>query len=171
MQSNTQVIEQRKIRTAKYAAEDFFSAVGQLNNVGIGHIILVSLMGISLLLDAQNGVHFTFSILTMILCFIIGAKMPLTQKEAIFTGMGIYIFLFVLELGVGGFPDPVSPALAQHRNWEGGEITRMLNALSPYFYVALRLSFVYPFLMMLSKLAEVKKQPEEYIRKAGFKFK
>jgi len=170
MSTSPEIIEQRKIRTAKYAAEDFYAAVRHLQNISVGHILLGSVMAVSLIFNANNLTHLIMSTSVTAVCLAMLYKMPFETREAIYTGLGVYSFLVSIELLSFGIPDPISPALAEHENWKGGQLTRLLNALSPFIYIGLRIIFVYPFFMMLSKLSAVKKQPVEYIRKAGFRF-
>ena len=167
--SQAQVIEERKTRTAKYAVEDFYSAIAHLNRVAAGHGFLLIFLGLSLIFSAENGLHIAFCAATIAACVAMQQKMSFKERNSILTGAGIYAGLLLLELMTGGIPDPMSPALAVHRNWEGGELTRLLNGMSPFIYVGLRIIFIYPFALIYNKLAAAEKQPAQYLAKTGFK--
>ncbi len=169
MSAQTDIIEQRKTRNARYAVEDFYAAINKLYATAGAHAMFLIFLIISIALDADNIPHLIFCFLTAAACGVMAAKMSFRARTAIATGAGIYLFLLFLEVVIGGVPDPVSPALAVHKNWEGGELTRVLNALSPYIYLGLRLLFVLPFAMIYDKLTKAEKQPTRYLAKAGFK--
>ena len=113
MQIDHAKIEERKIRNAKYAIEDFKDAVKKVPQAYLVHAFLLIFIIVSVILGASNVLNLVFCIITILALFLLSKEFTFINKESIYLGAGIYYFLFLLEAVIGGVPDTLIPSFFQ----------------------------------------------------------
>lgn len=168
METNKQaLLEQRKIKRAKYAIEDFDEAVAGMNRSTVGNGLLALFMLISIILGAANIPHLVFSLISAAAVVLMAMFLPFKDREAILFGVGIYLALFFVELFAAGVPDTLIPSLDLNIQRRGG-ILQLINGLSPYVYLGCRLVFSFVFFLVLHRRNQIDKHPKMILRQLGF---
>ncbi|MFT5168462.1 MAG: hypothetical protein ACI8P3_003705 [Saprospiraceae bacterium] len=149
MNKNKELIENRNLRKAKYAIEDFEDAINGLKKVSFVHGALVLALLFSVFMGAKNIVNIFFSLVTIATLLGLGAKLSFRTMEMILTGLVIYYFILIFELVIGGIPDKLIPGLGLNHFSRGSGIVKLFNEVSPLVYLGSRALLGYPFFRIL----------------------
>jgi hypothetical protein len=168
MNENEELIESRNLRKAKYAIEDFEDAIGGLGKVALAHVVLILGLIFSVLMGAANFINIFFSLTTIAVLIGFRTKLSFRAHEMVFLGLGIFYFIFILELIIGGIPDSMLPILGLDNMSTRTGVVKLLNSISPFVYLGCRVILGYPFLIILQKLNVLKKIPENLLKKHNF---
>ena len=168
MNENQELLESRNLRKAKYVIEDFEDAIGGLGKVALAHMVLILGLVFSVLMGAANFTNIFFSLITIGALMGFRTKLSFRAHEMVFMGLGIYYFIFILELIIGGIPDSILPALGIDNINRRTGVVKLLNSISPFVYLGCRVILGYPFLIILQKLNALKKVPDNLLKKHNF---
>ncbi len=170
MEAHTQKLAQRKLRNAKYAIEDFNEAINGLHKCSLGHGFLLSILTMGLLFGAQNITNILFCTLTMLIMTTMSKQLPFKQREAIYFGMGIYLFLVILEYLIGGIPDPLIPTPELKIGSTRKGLVRLVSGITPYIYLGCRLAFVYVFIILFNQRKKLEGHSAKLLEQLNFRW-